>query len=90
MSSKGHNRHVTGITLSNDGNISLGREKKRKISAGIHHFSLNLLESEDALKLSGKLAHAAFIESDFLEKMITKYGQETVSSLLKVNTINKL
>ncbi len=30
LSSKAHNRHVTGITLSNDGTLSVGREKKRK------------------------------------------------------------
>ncbi|MCE7727984.1 retron St85 family RNA-directed DNA polymerase [Vibrio campbellii] len=83
LSSKGHNRHVTGITLSNDGSISLGREQKRKISAGIHHFSLNLLEHEDVLKLGGKLAHASFIEPSFLEKMIKKYGQEAISRLMK-------
>ena len=31
FSSKAHNRHVTGITINNDGNISLGRERKRYI-----------------------------------------------------------
>ena len=89
LSSKGHNRHVTGVTLSNDGGISLGREQKRKISAGIHHFSFDLLGHEDALKLSGKLAHASFIEPDFLEKMIKKYGSETLSSLSKIKTVNR-
>ncbi|MCT7085107.1 RNA-directed DNA polymerase, partial [Salmonella enterica subsp. enterica serovar Oranienburg] len=38
FSSKGHNRHVTGITLTNDNKLSIGRERKRKISAMIHHF----------------------------------------------------
>lgn len=86
LSSKAHNRHVTGVTLTNDGQLSLGREEKRKISAAIHHYSFNMLEHEDVLRLSGKLAHASFIEPEFLEKMIKKYGRDVISKLMKSGT----
>ncbi|MCX9603875.1 reverse transcriptase domain-containing protein, partial [Vibrio cholerae] len=33
FSSKKHNRHVTGITLTNDSKISIGRSRKRYISS---------------------------------------------------------
>ena len=36
FSSKAHNRHVTGITINNDGKISLGRERKRYIKHLVH------------------------------------------------------
>ncbi len=81
LSSKAHNRHVTGITLSNDGNLSVGRETKRKLSASIHHFVQRKLSVEEVLKLKGDLAHAAFVEPMFLERMIRKYGHQTINEL---------
>ncbi|ECJ9431255.1 RNA-directed DNA polymerase, partial [Salmonella enterica] len=56
FSSKGHNRHVTGITLTNDNKLSIGRERKRKISAMIHHFINGKLSTDECNKLVGLLA----------------------------------
>lgn len=81
LSSKGHNRHVTGITLTNEGKLSVGRETKRTLSASIHSFKLKKLCIEDILKLKGYLAHAIFIEPDFQERMIKKYSKETIWEL---------
>ncbi|EIO3984710.1 retron St85 family RNA-directed DNA polymerase [Vibrio cholerae] len=81
LSSKAHNRHVTGITLSNDGKLSVGREKKRKLSASIHHFIMKKLSVEEILKLKGELAHTTFIEPLFLERMIEKYGYDAINEL---------
>ncbi|WP_460427024.1 retron St85 family RNA-directed DNA polymerase [Azotobacter armeniacus] len=83
-SSKAFNRHITGVTITNDGNLSIGRDKKRKISAMIHRFSLDLLDTEKTLILRGLLAHAQNIEPDFLARMINKYGNEVISRLHKV------
>lgn len=81
LSSKAHNRHVTGITLSNDGTLSVGREKKRKLSASIHHFLQNKLSADEIMKLKGDLAHAAFIEPTFLDRMTKKYGSDIISRI---------
>lgn len=43
FSSKAHNRHVTGVTLTNDNKISIGRKRKRLISSMVHKFSLGAL-----------------------------------------------
>ncbi|GGI76334.1 retron St85 family RNA-directed DNA polymerase [Shewanella gelidii] len=81
LSSKAHNRHVTGVTLTNEGKLSVGREAKRNLSASIHSFTLQKLSNEEIFKLKGHLAHAEFIEPDFLERMVKKYGQEAIWEL---------
>lgn len=74
FTSKAHNRHVTGVTITNDNQISLGRARKRYISSLIHKFTLNQLPSEDMSHLQGLLAFALDIEPSFVGRMKTKYG----------------
>jgi len=74
-------RTVTGLVLTTDGQVSLGRERKREISAGIHRFSLGQLHPEEASSLKGMLAFAWSVEQGFLHRMVTKYGEETMSRL---------
>jgi RNA-directed DNA polymerase len=83
FSSKAHNRHITGVTLTNDGKISIGRSRKRYISSMIHKFDLGLLPKEDISYLQGLLAFASDIEPDFICRMAKKYTQETINVLLR-------
>ncbi|NMD53206.1 RNA-directed DNA polymerase [Shewanella sp. DNRA4] len=83
FSSKAHNRHVTGIVLTNNNKLSLGREKKRYISALIHKFKLGKLLIDDIYHLKGLLSHASHIERDFILKMSEKYGAEVVLEINK-------
>lgn len=76
-----HRRLVTGITLSNEGRASLGREKKRKLSAAVHHAALGKLNSSELLKLSGFLAFANVVEPSFIERLQKKYGNEVVQKI---------
>lgn len=81
LSSKAHNRHVTGITLNNNGELSIGRDAKRKLSASIHHFSLGILNNEQTLQLQGLLAHSAFIDSSLLNQMKKKYSDDVIEKI---------
>jgi RNA-directed DNA polymerase len=78
FSSKAHNRHITGVTLTNDGKLSIGRERKRLISSMIHRFLFELLEQDDILKLQGLISYASYIEDDFYQRMCRKYGEENL------------
>lgn len=86
LSSKAFNRHVTGVTINNNGNLSLGRNRKRVISSMIHKFKHNSLSMEDSLKLHGLLGHALYIEPEFISRMDKKYGHDTIK---KINCIKK-
>ncbi|WP_159281980.1 retron St85 family RNA-directed DNA polymerase [Rahnella variigena] len=83
FSSKKFNRHVTGVTLNNSGELSLGRERKRTISAMIHHHKLGLLNNEDVTKLKGYLGFAKYVEPLFLTRMERKYGEQLISQIQK-------
>lgn len=81
--SKAHRRMVTGLILSNDGDISLGREKKRRIRAQIHQFVIGKLSYDEQCRLRGMLAFARNIEPNFVIRMEQKYGTEVLRSIGK-------
>lgn len=86
FSSKAHNRHVTGITLTNNNKISVGREKRRYISALIHKFKNSLLDESDIYHLQGLFSFACHIEVDFKKRMKKKYGDDVVHNLIKYSS----
>lgn len=79
--SKAHRRMVTGLILSNSGNVSLGRVRKRRIRAQIHHLIQGKLTDKEKSSLQGMLAFARDIEPDFVERMENKYGQQVIKNL---------
>ncbi|WP_339348975.1 retron St85 family RNA-directed DNA polymerase [uncultured Alteromonas sp.] len=87
-SSKKHNRHVTGITISSENKLSLGRAKKRMISSLIHKFMIGVIDQEDALYLQGILAFSISIEPDFIERMKLKYNEDVVHRVLNMRAEN--
>lgn len=83
FASKAHNRHVTGVTLTNDDKLSLGRQRKRYISSLIYKYSIGQLHEEDFAHLQGLLAFAFDIEPDFIGRMRSKYTESVVNELFK-------
>ena len=88
-SSKAHNRHVTGVTITNEGTLSIGRQRKRYISSLIHKFSVHQLPDEDINYLQGLLAFAKDIEPSFEHRMIKKYSTETINRIYKIAKVTK-
>lgn len=81
FSSKAHNRHVTGVTISNEGELSLGRSKKRYISSLIHKYSLGMLPDSEIDYLRGLLSYAQHIEPMFLTRLKNKYGEKLINHI---------
>jgi retron-type reverse transcriptase len=79
--SKAHRRMITGLILSNDGMVSLGRDRKRLIRAQIHHFINGKLSDQERKKLHGMLAFAHDIEPDFVKRMEGKYSLGMLQSI---------
>lgn len=90
LSSKAHNRHVTGITLTNDNKISIGRSRKRYISALIHKFKLSKLNHTDIHHLKGLLSYASYIEPSFIRRMEKKYGKATLELIKNIQKVRKM
>lgn len=74
FSSKKHNRHVTGLVLTNDGGISLGRSKKREIRTLIFKYLHGELSKPEVDSLKGLVSHARYIEPEFWQRLKNKYG----------------
>lgn len=76
-----YHRQVTGLVLTNDGRVSLGRERKRRISASLHHFKMGRLTPKQARELLGTMAFSRDVEPEFFLRMELKYGKETFELL---------
>lgn len=83
FSSKAHNRHVTGITITNDDRLSLGRGRKRYVKHLIHQFIGGVLDEENIAHLKGLLAFAQHIEPGFLQALRKKYGSSVLVQISK-------
>jgi len=88
FTSKKHHRAVTGLILSSQNKLSIGRERKRLIRSMIHHFTKNILDDEQVYKLKGLLAFAKDIEPTFLKSMKDKYSDEVINSIFSYNPDN--
>jgi RNA-directed DNA polymerase len=84
FASKAHNRHVTGVTITNDGKLSLGRERKRMIASLIHQYKIGIIEDEDKYFMQGLLAFSISIEPDFIKRMAVKYSQTLIDGILSL------
>ncbi len=82
-SSKSRNRHITGVTLTNDNKLSVGRKRKRSVSSLIHKFSLSKLSPEEVINLRGQLAFINSIEPSFIIRMNKKYGNNLLTTIMK-------
>ncbi|MCQ1836953.1 retron St85 family RNA-directed DNA polymerase [Neorhizobium galegae] len=80
-----HRRNITGLNITPDEEISIGRDRKRMISSMIHKYSIGQLSEKDAGKLKGYLAFAYDCEPDFIERMIRKYGEEQISIIRQLH-----
>ncbi|WP_236174030.1 retron St85 family RNA-directed DNA polymerase [Pseudomonas pseudonitroreducens] len=81
--SRKNNRRITGIVINNDGRLSLGREKKRLISAMIYHYQQGRLSEENQFKLQGLIGFALDIEPIFVSRLNSKYGRDVISKILQ-------
>ena len=67
-------RTVTGLILTPDGAVSVGRDRKRMIRSALHHATTRNLSENEIAELNGYLAYVHSIEPEFYDKMMAKYG----------------
>lgn len=77
-----YQRNVTGLVLSNEGGVGIGREKLRLLRAKVHRYSNGLLPEEEIVSLSGYLSFVSDVDPSSLEKLRSKYGHEIISALM--------
>lgn len=65
-------RMITGIKITSDQNLSVGRDRKRLARAMFHHFMLGKLSDKEVEKMLGILAFIDHIEPGFSSRLRSK------------------
>lgn len=83
FSSKAHNRHITGITINNKSELSLGRERKRYIRHLVHQYQAKKIDQETIFQLKGLLAFSSHIEPAFIKRLEAKYSSDVITQIFE-------
>jgi len=75
-------RRVTGVTITSDHKLSLGRDKKRYIRSLVYRFTEKKLNNLDKSFLRGYLAYAQSIEPAFVDRLEQKYGKDAIDEIM--------
>lgn len=82
--SKKFRRTVTGLNVTPDGKVSVGRERKRIISAKVKHFLEGSLSADESQKLKGEIAFCYSVEPTFVKSLKRKYGEWVVTRIQRL------
>jgi len=74
-------RTLVGLTLSNDGRASIGREAKRELRLAIHRMCLGTLPPSEVAHLRGRLAFTYAIEPEFVIQLLSRYGFASIADI---------
>lgn len=81
FSSKKRKRMLTGLIITSENKISIGRDKKREIKAKVFAYKNGKIAHEDYLNLKGVLSYVKSVEPSFLESLEQKYGASFMAQL---------
>lgn len=81
FTSKKHRRSVTGLVLTSNSQVSIGRKQKRVIKALCFKFANGELSLGEGSYLSGYLSYVNSVEPSFLQSLRQKYGSELVERI---------
>src|SRR5437868_1874995 len=75
-------RKVTGLVLTSDGKLSVGRRLKRRLRTEVHKWYT--LETNARLHLAGLLTFVRSVEPEFINSLMVKYGADRVLSAMRL------
>jgi hypothetical protein len=85
LATRKYKRWVTGLVLTNDGAVSIGHERKKKIRAAVHHAKYGKLDRAELSYLGGLLAFVESVEPEFLQRLMQKFGPNLISGIKATN-----
>lgn len=80
--SRAKSRRVTGLVLTNDRKVSLGRDVKRLVRAQVHHFLTGQMPVAERSSLRGMLHYVNSVEPAFLDRLRLFYGTDAIDSVM--------
>lgn len=79
--SKKYRRTITGVVITPQHNLSIGRERKREVKSLIHQWIKGDIDPAKFYYLRGLFAFAIDIEPQFEIRLIEKYGSDKINLL---------
>jgi retron-type reverse transcriptase len=79
--SKKCNRTITGLVITNEGGVSLGRDKKRNIRRSLFLHQKGLLDKKQLSTLQGELGFAKHIDPAFITTLNNKFGNQFIHAI---------
>ncbi|MFL4469050.1 retron St85 family RNA-directed DNA polymerase [Tateyamaria armeniaca] len=83
--SKKYRRVITGVVITPQHTLSIGRERKREVKALIHHWVKGEIDPKSFFYLRGLFSFAIDIEPEFEARLIEKYGKTRIDLLRSVD-----
>ena len=80
--SRRYRRSVTGLVITPDGNISIGRARKREIKSMVHRYIVGKIERDGVERTRGLVAFTKGTDAGFFAALQRKYGEDTIDGLL--------
>lgn len=81
--SRKYRRSITGLVITPDQTLSIGREKKTRLKSDVYAYSKGKLQPEEQSRTAGLIAFVRDVEPTFYETLLRKYGRETIEGLQK-------
>jgi len=88
FTSRKHRRSLTGLILTPDRRVSIGRNNKRWVKSACHRYRNKDLTAEEASRLRGYLSFVRSVEPDFIGRLEEKYGAGLIDDILKFPLIS--
>lgn len=79
--SKKYRRTITGVVITPEHELSIGRERKREVKSLVHQWVSGDLDAEKFYYLKGLFAFAIDIEPQFEARLAAKYGADKIELL---------
>ncbi len=86
--SKRRKRVVTGLVLTTDGRVSIGRSRKRAIKSKVHSALNGELDKYETSQLSGLIAFCFDVEKSFYDALCIKYGQDNIEMIRGLRSVS--
>lgn len=86
FTSRKHKRVITGLTLTPEGRISIGRANKRALRTMIYLYSQQRLRPKDVSFTKGYLAFVSSVEPDLVMRLRRKFGDEMINTFMSEKT----
>lgn len=80
-------RRITGVIITSDHKLSIGRERKREIKSLVHLWQNKKLDKDKVHYMRGLLAFARDVEPEFETRLKVKYGEKTIDEILRNPTL---